>query len=175
MIKKIFSLLILIALTNACGTDAGNPGIRQEGGQNTDVPCNFSSSPSDKAGLFCMPTPAVQILTYNGLCQNLKRCFAGVAQEECTAAILSDRQLPEYFQLTHLANSGNDLDQLLSQKKIQYNQTQFSQCMNALLNLSCSSTEITSAYKANDPQNFSSASNMMKGVSSCENLFTETK
>lgn len=159
----MFICVLLCVSCGAGGTDTGNPSAIDSG--TGDSPTSDCDSCSPAISL----TGIEQIVT--SVCEKLVSCSSTLTQANCEAGVFAQSNIDTEIGLP--INTYSDLEAVLEAELddvLTYNSTELSSCLTSIDQLSCQSSNVTLAYRASAPSNFTNVYQLIP-VSSCSQVY----
>ena len=153
---KLFLLIFILLL--GCGTEVGNPLTEYTSGTDNGED-DANSVPSDDED-----HPLVA-----RVCGTLTRCYPSLKDQECREHILDVDKFDTRLGLDK--DNYQNLKEITLDTNLVVNTVNAEACLVSIEQLSCSDSEIISAYNENNPDRFDNTYKVIPKSEDCENYF----
>lgn len=154
--ELILILIIFISITSCSKKDGTNTGNPNNNG---------------------ITTPANSLIANNlitEMCGSMKRCFSGMDWELCTQNLPLVWQILVELRVSGFISSYSDLIRVEQYQQIYISQSNGTQCLSSITNISCNSSEMIASYQDSQPNQFSNSYYLLRSNVSCAQIYSQT-
>lgn len=150
---KLLIILSIISCSKKNGTNTGNPVHN---------------------GITTPPDALIASELITEMCNSMKRCFSGVDLALCSQNLPLVSQILVELRVSGFISSYSDLIQVEQYQQVYISQSNGTQCLSSITNISCSSSEMIASYQNSQPNQFSNSYYLLRSNVSCAQIYSQT-